>query len=88
MFKWTKFDVEWAAHSPDLNPPDFYLWGYLKDIVYENNPLTIGELKAAITGKISQIPKEECVRVIDNFARHVQVCLQRQGQHLEQFFLF
>ena len=44
---------------------------------------TIGELKPAITGKIRQIPKEECVRVIDNFARHVQVCLQRRGQHLE-----
>ena len=76
-------DVEWAAHSPDLNPPDFYLWGYLKDNVYENNPQTIGELKAAITGKIKQIPKEECVRVIDNFARRLQVCLQRRGQHLE-----
>jgi hypothetical protein len=37
--------------------------------VYENNPQTIGELKAAITAKIREIPKEECVRVIDNFAR-------------------
>ena len=45
-----------------------------------NNPQTIGELKAAFTGKIRQIPKEECMRVIDNF---VQVCLQRRGQHLE-----
>ena len=52
-------DVEWAAHSPDLNPPYIYLWGYLKDNVYENNPQIIGELKAAITGKIRQIPKEE-----------------------------
>jgi hypothetical protein len=43
------------AHSPDLNPPDFYLWGYLKDNVYENNPQTIGELKAAITAKIREI---------------------------------
>ena len=24
-------DPEWVPHSPDLNPPDFYLWGYLKD---------------------------------------------------------
>ena len=23
-------DVEWAPHSPDLKPPDFYLWGFLK----------------------------------------------------------
>jgi hypothetical protein len=42
--------------SPDLNPPDFYLWGYLKDNVYENNTQTIGELKAAITTKFSEIP--------------------------------
>jgi hypothetical protein len=39
--------------------------------VYENNPQTIGELKAAIIAKISEIPKEECVRVIDNFARRM-----------------
>ena len=37
------------------------------------HPQTIGELKAAITGKIIEIPKEECVRVIDNFARRMQV---------------
>jgi hypothetical protein len=37
-----------------LEPPDFYLWGYLKDNVYENNPQTIGELKAAITAKIRE----------------------------------
>ena len=72
-----------VLHSPDLNPPDFYLWGYLKDNVYRKKPQTIGELKAAITGKIIEIPKEECVRVIDNFARRLQVCLQRCGGHLE-----
>jgi hypothetical protein len=41
-----------------LEPPYFYLWGYLKDNVYENNPQTIGELKAAIKAKIREIPKE------------------------------
>jgi hypothetical protein len=25
------------ARSPDLNPPDFYLWGYLKDNVWEQS---------------------------------------------------
>jgi hypothetical protein len=37
-------------------PPDLYLWGYLKDNVHENNPQTIGELKAEITAKIREIP--------------------------------
>jgi len=31
-------DQQWSPHSPDLNPPDFYMWGYLKDRVYGNNP--------------------------------------------------
>ena len=39
-----------------INPIFFYLWGYLKDNVYENNPQTIVELKAAITAKIREIP--------------------------------
>ena len=76
-------DVEWAPHSPDLNHPDFYQWGFLKDNVNQGNPQTIKELKTAITAKIRAIPKEECVKVIDNFARRVQVCLQRNGGHLE-----
>jgi hypothetical protein len=24
----------WPARSPDLNPLDFFLWGYLKSIIY------------------------------------------------------
>jgi hypothetical protein len=28
-----KCEIEWAVHSPDLNPPYFYLWGFLKDNV-------------------------------------------------------
>ena len=49
-----------------LEPPRFYLWGYLKDMVYGNNPQTIPDLKAAITAAIRLIPREECGRVIEN----------------------
>ena len=76
-------DVEWAPHSPDLTPADFYLWGYLKDRVYENNPQTIGDLKTTITARMRAVPIEECVRVTDNFARRLQVCLQHQEGRLE-----
>ena len=41
-----------APPSPDLNPSDFYLWGFLKDTVYKNHPRAIAELKQAITSKI------------------------------------
>jgi len=51
---------QWSPHSPDLNLPDFYMWGYLKDRVCGNNPQTIPDLKAAITAAIKAIPREEC----------------------------
>ena len=60
--------------------PDFYLWGFLKDHVY---PQSTAELKVAITQKIHAIRKENCVKVIDNFARRLQVCLRHNGGQLE-----
>ena len=76
-------DVERASHSPNsphppLRPhPHFYLWGYLKDRVHKNNSHTIGDLKIAITARIRANPIEKCVRVIDNFACRLQMCLKR-----------
>ena len=55
--------------SPDLNLPNFYLWDFLKDNVCKNNPKSMAKLKMAITNQIRGIQKEECVRVINNFAR-------------------
>ena len=41
-------DLPWSPHSSDRNSPDFYLWGYFKDWVYEHNPQTIPDLRASI----------------------------------------
>ena len=60
-----------VAAFTGLEPPDFYLWGYLKDRVYGNNPQTIPDVKAAITAAIRAILREECGRVVENFARRI-----------------
>ena len=39
----------WPPYSPDFNPCDFFLWGFLKDRVYQNNPKTIQQLEGNIT---------------------------------------
>ena len=74
---------EWAPHSPDLTPPDFFLWGYLKARVYKNSPQTISELKDAVKAQVSQIGRDVCSRVIDNFYRQIEVCRLRGGSHIE-----
>lgn len=76
-------DNIWASHSPDLNPPDFFLWGYVKDRVYVNKPRTVEELKTAVSDAIKDITAEMCRDVINNFAVRIRECLARGGAHIE-----
>ena len=78
-----RLDNPLSAHSPDLNPPDFHLWGYIKDNVYADNLQTVNDIKKAITTKIRDIPRDEYSGVIDDFARRIQLYLRVNGGHLE-----
>ena len=42
-----------GIESPDLNPRDFFLWGYLKDNCNAEKPKTIDDLRKAITKEFS-----------------------------------
>ena len=33
-----KCEIQWPPYSPDLSHPDIFLWGYIKDRVYQNKP--------------------------------------------------
>jgi hypothetical protein len=43
---WLDANLEnrWIGRLPDLNPCDFFLWGHLKQIVYETPVNTVEEL--------------------------------------------
>ena len=48
-------DIGWPPKSPDLNPCDYFLWGYLKSKVYTKRPRLVEELKDAILHEIAAI---------------------------------
>ena len=73
----------WPAYSPDLSPPDYFLWGYLKDRVYKNNPRTIKDLKNNIRKEIRQISPETLGRVMANFARRLNNVFETRGKWFE-----
>ncbi|KAJ4438493.1 hypothetical protein ANN_14438 [Periplaneta americana] len=45
----------WPPNSPDLTPPDFFVWGFVKDIVYSQKPGNIDDLRVQITQAFQQI---------------------------------
>ena len=74
---------EYLAYSPDLSPPDYFLWGYLKDMVYKNNPRTIKDLKNNIRKEIRQISPETLGRVMANFTRRQNNVIETRGKWFE-----
>lgn len=73
----------WPSRSPDLTPPDYYLWGKLKDSVYMNNPHTIQELQVNITENIANITQNELMGVFQNMHRRVNACISVHGAHFQ-----
>lgn len=75
-------DIHWPPRSCDLTPLDFFLWGYLKEKVYVNNPRTIPELKDEIIRHINGIEPQVCLSVIGNLDHRMEVCRRGRGGHL------
>jgi hypothetical protein len=72
-----------APRSPDLTPPDFYLWGAEKSAVYRDRPRTLNELKTAITAYIRNISQADLQNVFANKIKRVQACIDARGHHFQ-----
>ena len=70
------------AHSPNLNPFDFFPWGYIEDNVHGSNPTTLQDLKTSITRFIRAIFADMYKKVIGNFAVRLNECVNRCSAHI------
>jgi hypothetical protein len=75
-------DVEWPAHSPDLAPCNFFLWGYFKSKVYTHRPENFQALKDAIDWEIATIPPAMTEQVVRAFRNRLEECIANDGQPL------
>lgn len=76
-------ETEWAPHSPDLNPLDFWFWGACKDNVYRNKRSSLEELRLSVEQYVREVSADTAERVGASFLERVQMCLQRKGAHFE-----
>jgi hypothetical protein len=73
----------WPARSPDLTPPDFFLWGHLKDRVFSNNPCTIQDLKENIVAEVGRISPDILNLVCRSVADRAKLCILSNGLHFQ-----
>ena len=78
-------EVPWPPYSPDMNPLDFFLWGFVLDQVKRIKPTTIDELKIAVEGVVSTVPEEMVRAAAANLRKRCEACLAASGGHFEYF---
>ncbi len=73
----------WPPSSPDLSPPDFFLWNYLKNRVYMAAPRNLEELKGNIAREIENIDKKTLEHVFLNLMKRCRICKANSGGHFQ-----
>ena len=58
--------MSWPTHSPNLSPCDYFLWGYLKDILYRNSQSSLEELNSNSTDAVHSIDTSILEKVLRN----------------------
>ncbi|GFV28045.1 putative transposase [Trichonephila clavipes] len=61
--------VNWPPRSCDLTPLDYFLWGYVKSLVYADKPQTLDHLEDNIRRVIADIRPQMLEKVIENWRR-------------------
>lgn len=74
--------VNWPPRSCDLTPLDFFLWGYVKSLVYVNKPANLDELRINIEKAIAEISIDIFPKVIENWIQRIYSCKRFRGGHL------
>ena len=69
--------------SPDLTPLDFFLWGYVKDIVYRTPVPNIDELIMRITAAVANIDIDMLQRTWREIEYRLDILRATRGAHME-----
>lgn len=75
--------ITWPPRSPDLTPIDFFLWGHVKQEVYQTPPTTPDNMKDRIRQCFARISHATLIKVRESIIRRLQLCIEQNGQIFE-----
>ncbi|GFU54188.1 uncharacterized protein TNCV_3618451 [Trichonephila clavipes] len=82
---WMRFGpVNWPPRSCDLTPLDYFLWGYVKSLVYADKPQTLDLLEDNIHRVIADIRPQMLEKVIENWTSRLDYIRASRGSHMPE----
>ena len=78
-------EFAWPPYSPDLNPLDYFFWGYAMAEAFHQKPATLDELKEVVEDLAAELSGEILGAVMENFRIRCQACMDASGGAFEYF---
>lgn len=76
--------VRWPARSPDLTPLDFFLWGYLKSVVYIEPIEDMADLYNKTYASVAAINRHTLQKVCnEELLKRYNMCIHEEGRNFE-----
>lgn len=76
--------IAWPPRSPDMNPVDYFFWGFMKNIVYATPLDTLEELQQKIIDAANEIRNGNYLHEVqNNLRRRTRACMLVNGGHFE-----
>ncbi|GFV28072.1 uncharacterized protein TNCV_187481 [Trichonephila clavipes] len=76
--------VNWPPRPCDLTPLDYFLWGYVKSLVYADKPQTLDHLEDNIRRVISDIRPQMLEKVIENWMSRLDYIRASRGSPMPE----
>ncbi|GFU27646.1 putative DD41D transposase [Trichonephila clavipes] len=76
--------VNWPPRSCDLTPLDYFLWGYVKSLVYADKPQTLDHLEDNIRRVIADIRTQMLEKVIENWTSRLDHIRASRGSPMTE----
>ncbi|GFU93140.1 transposable element Tc3 transposase [Trichonephila clavipes] len=76
--------VNWPPRSCDLTPLDYFLWGYVKSLVYMDKPQTLDHLEDHIRRVIADIRPQMLEKIIENWTSRLDYIRASRGSPMPE----
>ncbi|KAK8406891.1 hypothetical protein O3P69_007446 [Scylla paramamosain] len=77
--------IPWPPRSPDITPLGFFLWGYVKDIVYRTKTRDINDIKHRVTDVIATTNEATLQRTWQEIEYRLDVLRATNVAHIEVY---
>jgi hypothetical protein len=70
-------------YSPDLSPPDYFLFPKLKKKIKGLHFVVVAEIQEAVTDELKKVQKEEFLAAFQKLYDHAKACIYANGAYFE-----